>query len=425
MVARVRLVGRDVLRAAAASRPRRGCRSTTLFTWMPGGSAPRSTSASSPTRFDHVDPARHRRRLADPPLLDRLHARRPALLAVLRLPQPVRGLDARSSSSARASSLTFLGWEGVGPLLVPADLVLVRAQRRRGRGQEGVRHQPRRRRRLPARDVPHLRERRHARLRGDEPRARRRPRRRHRHRDRAAACSSARSARARRSRCTSGCPTRWRARRRCRRSSTRRRWSPRACSSCAARTRSSRRAATRSTVVAWVGALTALLAGTVALVQPDIKRVLAYSTISQLGYMFLARRDRRVQRRGLHGDRARVLQGLPVPRCRLGDPRQRTTTRTCGSWAGSASSCPYTAIAFIVAWLAIAGVPPFSGFWSKDEILARRSIDGDYGLWIVGLVAAVVHRLLHDPAGLPRLLRQRALRHAASLTARPVVPTTP
>ena len=78
-----------------------------------------------------------------------------------------------------------------------------------------------------------------------------------------------------------------------------------------------------STVVAWVGALTALLAGTIACLQPDIKRALAYSTISQLGYMVLALGLRRVHRRGLPGAHARVLQGLPVPRCRVGDPRQR------------------------------------------------------------------------------------------------------
>ena len=77
------------------------------------------------------------------------------------------------------------------------------------------------------------------------------------------------------------------------------------------------------TVVAWVGAATAFLAGTVALVQPDIKRVLAYSTISQLGYMFLALGRRRVRRRDLPGDHPRVLQGDVVPRCRHRDPRGR------------------------------------------------------------------------------------------------------
>ena len=53
---------------------------------------------------------------------------------------------------------------------------------------------------------------------------------------------------------------------------------------------------------------------------------------------------------------------------------------------------PLTAGTFIVGWLAIAGVLPFSGFWSKDEILARRSSRDDYGLWVIGVVAARVHR---------------------------------
>ena len=74
-------------------------------------------------------------------------------------------------------------------------------------------------------------------------------------------------------------------------------------------------------VVAWVGASTALFAATVAIVQNDIKRVLAYSTISQLGYMFLAVGRGRVQRRDLPHDHARVLQGAAVPRRRFGHPR--------------------------------------------------------------------------------------------------------
>jgi NADH-quinone oxidoreductase subunit L len=51
---------------------------------------------------------------------------------------------------------------------------------------------------------------------------------------------------------------------------------------------------------------------------------------------------------------------------------------------------PFTALSFIVAWLAIAGVPPFAGFWSKDEVLAHAYFDGDYGVWIVGTVAALL-----------------------------------
>jgi NADH-quinone oxidoreductase subunit L len=51
---------------------------------------------------------------------------------------------------------------------------------------------------------------------------------------------------------------------------------------------------------------------------------------------------------------------------------------------------PFTALGFIVAWLAIVGVPPFAGFWSKDEVLAHAYYDGAYGVWIVGTVAALL-----------------------------------
>ena len=51
---------------------------------------------------------------------------------------------------------------------------------------------------------------------------------------------------------------------------------------------------------------------------------------------------------------------------------------------------PFTALGFIVAWLAIAGVPPFAGFWAKDEVLSRAYFAGDYGVWIVGTVAALL-----------------------------------
>src|SRR5690606_14084545 len=51
---------------------------------------------------------------------------------------------------------------------------------------------------------------------------------------------------------------------------------------------------------------------------------------------------------------------------------------------------PITAGAFVVAWLAIAGVPPFSGFWAKDEVLARAFFADGYALWVVGLLAAVL-----------------------------------
>ena len=74
-------------------------------------------------------------------------------------------------------------------------------------------------------------------------------------------------------------------------------------------------------IVAIVGGVTALMAGTIGLVQNDIKRVLAYSTVSQLGYMFLAMGMGALRRRHLPPLYARVLQGPAVPRLRRGDPR--------------------------------------------------------------------------------------------------------
>ena len=86
-------------------------------------------------------------------------------------------------------------------------------------------------------------------------------------------------------------------------------------------------------------AITALLAATVAIMQNDIKRVLAYSTVSQLGYMFLAVGIGAYTRRDLPDDRARVLQGAAVPRRRLGDPRHARRAGHAASWAACASSC--------------------------------------------------------------------------------------
>jgi NADH-quinone oxidoreductase subunit L len=143
------------------------------------------------------------------------------------------------------------------------------------------------------------------------------------------------------------------------------------------------------TVVAWVGAGTAFLAGTVALVQPDIKRVLAYSTISQLGYMFLALGV------GAYGAaiflvithaffKATLFLGAGTV---IHGDADNQDMRTMG---GFRRYMPYTAIAFVIAFLAIAGVPPFAGFWAKDGVLEKAFQSDQYGLWIVGLLAAIL-----------------------------------
>ena len=330
--------------------------------------------------------------------------------------------------------VTFLGWEGVGLcsyLLV--SFWFERTSAARG-GQEGVHHHPRRRLRLHDRDVPDLRRARHPRT-TPAPSARWRARSASTPapRPRSRCCSSwVRSARARSSRCTSGCPTRWRARPRCRRSSTPRPWSRPVCSSSARAHPFFEASGDAMTVVAWVGAVTAL-----------------------------ARRHGRA-RATRHQTRARVLDHQParlhVPRVRRrrirrrdlpGASRTRSSRATLFLGAGSVihgnadnqdmrimgrfrKYMPYTAFAFVIAWLAIAGVPPFAGFWAKDEHpRARRSTPTSTALWIVGLARRDPHRRLHDPPGLPRLLRQRAVpRHgqrtpvAAEPTPHPSTPTT-
>ena len=141
------------------------------------------------------------------------------------------------------------------------------------------------------------------------------------------------------------------------------------------------------TVVAWVGGITALLAGTVAILQPDIKRVLAYSTVSQLGYMFLAI--------GIHAYTAAVFMVLCHAFYKgclflgagsvIHGNHDVQDMRVMGRFR---KFMPYTALSMVVAWLAIAGVPPLSGFFSKDEIISQAFLRDDYGLWVIGIVAA-------------------------------------
>jgi NADH-quinone oxidoreductase subunit L len=144
-------------------------------------------------------------------------------------------------------------------------------------------------------------------------------------------------------------------------------------------------------VVATVGALTALWAATIALAQTDIKRVLAYSTISQLGYMFLA-----VGAAGYVAGvfhlmthaffKALLFLGAGSVIHALGGEQDM---RKMG---GLRKSMPVTTVTMAVATVAIAGIPPLAGFWSKDEILAVSFARGGWFgfLWIIGLVTALI-----------------------------------
>ncbi len=145
-------------------------------------------------------------------------------------------------------------------------------------------------------------------------------------------------------------------------------------------------------MVAWIGALTALFAATVAVAQTDIKKVLAYSTVSQLGYLFLAvgigayvpaifhMITHAFFKALLFLGSGSVIHGL----------HDEQDMRRMG---GLQKFMPVTAFTFIVGWLAIAGVPPFSGFWSKDEILVYAwdaEVFGGKALWAIGLVTALL-----------------------------------
>ena len=138
------------------------------------------------------------------------------------------------------------------------------------------------------------------------------------------------------------------------------------------------------TTIAVVGALTALMAATIGLVQTDIKKVLAYSTVSQLGYMFLATGRRRVRGRRVPPDDPCLLQGAAVPRQRVGHPRDERRAGHAEDGGNMKLYMPVPSSPCCVGALAIAGVPGrVSGFFSKDEILYRTFLSSPL-LWGAG-----------------------------------------
>jgi len=146
-------------------------------------------------------------------------------------------------------------------------------------------------------------------------------------------------------------------------------------------------------VVAVIGALTAIFAATIGLVQTDIKRVLAYSTVSQLGYMFLAVGAgafvAAIFHLLTHAFFKALLflgSGSVIEAC-----HHEQDIRKMG---GLGAKLPITKNTFIIGSLALAGVPIFAGFFSKDEILysAFTSQLGGLGkfLWVIGAAAALL-----------------------------------
>jgi NADH-quinone oxidoreductase subunit L len=141
-----------------------------------------------------------------------------------------------------------------------------------------------------------------------------------------------------------------------------------------------------STTIAIVGAATALFAATIACAQDDIKKVLAYSTISQLGYMFLAIGSVGYVAGLFHMVTHAFFKGL-LFLCAgsvihgLHEEQDMKKMGALRRWM------PITFVTFVIGWLAISGIPPFSGFWSKDDILALAWHKSP-ALWAVGFVTA-------------------------------------
>ncbi|MDQ3046065.1 MAG: NADH-quinone oxidoreductase subunit L [Bacteroidota bacterium] len=141
-------------------------------------------------------------------------------------------------------------------------------------------------------------------------------------------------------------------------------------------------------VVAIVGACTALFAATIGLAQNDIKKVLAYSTVSQLGYMFLALGIGAYTGAVFHVMTHAFFKALlflgagSVIHAMSGEQDIR-------SMGGLKKYLPVTQITFFIGTLAIVGVPGFSGFFSKDEILAH-AWEHNKLLWIMGILGAAM-----------------------------------
>ncbi len=143
------------------------------------------------------------------------------------------------------------------------------------------------------------------------------------------------------------------------------------------------------TVVAAVGIATAFFAGTIGLVQNDIKRVLAYSTVSQLGYMFLAMGVGAYSAGIFHLYTHAFFKALlflgsgAVIHALAGEQDMRRM-------GGLKKDLPITYWTFVIGALAIAGVPGLAGFFSKDEILYRTFAGGHLLLWTVGLLTSLL-----------------------------------
>ena len=143
-------------------------------------------------------------------------------------------------------------------------------------------------------------------------------------------------------------------------------------------------------VVAWIGGITAFLGATMGLVEDDIKRVLAYSTMSQLGYMFMGL--------GVLGYSAGMFHLITHAFFKAllflgaGSIIHAVATNDMKAMGGLGRTMPVTFWTFLVGTLALTGIPPFSGFFSKDAILVAAFAQSK-ALWAIGTVGAFITAL--------------------------------
>jgi NADH-quinone oxidoreductase subunit L len=151
------------------------------------------------------------------------------------------------------------------------------------------------------------------------------------------------------------------------------------------------RAPTALSVVAIIGTLTAFFAATIAIAQTDIKKVLAYSTISQLGYMFMACGVGAFSAGVFHLMTHAFFKGL-LFLCAGSVIHAVGGEQDMRRMGGLRLYAPWTFLTMTIATLAIAGFPPLAGFFSKDEILwkAFSSEHGSWVFWLIGVITAFI-----------------------------------
>ncbi len=143
--------------------------------------------------------------------------------------------------------------------------------------------------------------------------------------------------------------------------------------------------------VAWIGAFTAFLAATQATVAREIKKVLAYSTVSQIGYMMMGLGIAGLSANFIAGYSASLLQLMShaIFKASLflaaGWVIHATETRFMDQMGGLAKAMRLTSVAMLLAGLSLMGIPPFSGFWTKDAILSASFQSSQYILYAIGL----------------------------------------